>query len=820
MADNQNLLPGSKLPKLSIGNASKLPSLGKLPTLGSKPLEYKSTVLPVIGIKKPSDTDPASSENHVQHEGDLSVTTDVPASPSDSEASASEVDNAQPGESNVSGNASMHEEISGEKLDQELNHIWNSVDEMAHSDAVSHVSDKFASVEKANFDTTSVSDPVEAHASVQAPAAHETKSAQLPKFSVPSIGGKIKAGPSIIPAKSDAKLPAIKPAIGGAKPGAVVPGISGVPGISALKPPSSALPGQMGGGIHPLSLNKPPVQNPPEETAEASEEAVSPASSENLESSEPVAPAAPSVPSSPVNPAPSFGAPGIGAPASPSVPSSPVNPAPSFGAPGIGAPASPSVPSSPVNPAPSFGASPASPESQIVFGGSSASGLSDDDLQWEDEEADELGEKTMTIDSFVDDEDLDDADGEKTQINMSAMDDFEPLSGKLIVESGKTSQREYILVREETTIGRAPKNDIVISDISMSRHHVSISKYPEGFRIKDLESGNGTVLNGYRIRSGQLRHGDIIEIGSIRFRFEQSGGDPDVLWKGEPKVDYHPNQSRHKPTANAEVPAVSIGQQPALNTQKPQMESMLERQGNVSAPAWAAVQSPYTNPYMMSYAGGPMKNVNTPPMWSNILLIFLIVCALGAGAWAIVNWSMVKIDRDNIENMQVYVEKMNQNVKDGVKAYSEKRFMDAITSIQAARAIGTERNLVDEANFFELYLEFLNEESNIQKDIEKVGDKVKKRSDQITLEEYENDLDLLDKVSDSSINKPRAQEVYNTLSKSYGDALYKRVSDLTVSGKLNEAREMLTKLCQLSNRSKDVQELNRLITLKEQSIAQ
>ena len=139
-----------------------------------------------------------------------------------------------------------------------------------------------------------------------------------------------------------------------------------------------------------------------------------------------------------------------------------------------------------------------------------------------------------------------DEENQKTQINMSAMD-YDPLSGKLIVESGKTNQREYILVREKTTIGRVSDNDIAISDISMSRHHAEIVKLPEGFKLKDLDSANGSLLNGYRIRVAQLRNGDTIEFGAIRFRFEQTGGDPDELWKGEPKVEYHPNQKNKPP---------------------------------------------------------------------------------------------------------------------------------------------------------------------------------------------------------------------------------------------------------------------------------
>ena len=169
------------------------------------------------------------------------------------------------------------------------------------------------------------------------------------------------------------------------------------------------------------------------------------------------------------------------------------------------------------------------------------------------EEEEEEGEKTQLLDTsaFLEEEEEFDAfpDEEKTQIMMSAMD-YDPLTGRLILESGECPQKAYVLARDKTTLGRGTKNDVVIPDIAMSRRHLQIERYAEGFVLRDQDSGNGTYHNERRIVYAELRQGDIIEFGNVKFRFEQEGGDPEKLWKGVAKIEYHV-----KDTGGAPAPA-------------------------------------------------------------------------------------------------------------------------------------------------------------------------------------------------------------------------------------------------------------------------
>jgi ABC-type multidrug transport system ATPase subunit/ABC-type multidrug transport system permease subunit len=84
------------------------------------------------------------------------------------------------------------------------------------------------------------------------------------------------------------------------------------------------------------------------------------------------------------------------------------------------------------------------------------------------------------------------------------------------------SHREPSVIRQLPTkvlrIGRAPDNDIVVSDLSVSRHHAELRKTVSGYQIVDLDSHNGTFVNGQQVGSAPLTEGDIVGIGPSTFR--------------------------------------------------------------------------------------------------------------------------------------------------------------------------------------------------------------------------------------------------------------------------------------------------------------
>jgi pSer/pThr/pTyr-binding forkhead associated (FHA) protein len=76
------------------------------------------------------------------------------------------------------------------------------------------------------------------------------------------------------------------------------------------------------------------------------------------------------------------------------------------------------------------------------------------------------------------------------------------------------------LVEELITIGRGPDNMIVINDPSVSTHHAQLQRAGEIYRLKDLDSTNGTRVNGVPVTETALRFDDRIRFGAAEARYE------------------------------------------------------------------------------------------------------------------------------------------------------------------------------------------------------------------------------------------------------------------------------------------------------------
>lgn len=87
---------------------------------------------------------------------------------------------------------------------------------------------------------------------------------------------------------------------------------------------------------------------------------------------------------------------------------------------------------------------------------------------------------------------------------------------RLIVNPGLPEEQEFTLKTGANTVGRARDNEIVILDQSLSRYHARIDVNDERILITDLQSRNGTWINGKKIEESVLHHGDSIKWGDVR----------------------------------------------------------------------------------------------------------------------------------------------------------------------------------------------------------------------------------------------------------------------------------------------------------------
>ena len=92
-------------------------------------------------------------------------------------------------------------------------------------------------------------------------------------------------------------------------------------------------------------------------------------------------------------------------------------------------------------------------------------------------------------------------------------------SAFLIIERGHNAGIRIELKEFPASIGRDPTNTIVIRDSESSRHHIRIKRRGRLFILEDLESRNGTYINGDRVINSTLSNGDKILVGSTELTF-------------------------------------------------------------------------------------------------------------------------------------------------------------------------------------------------------------------------------------------------------------------------------------------------------------
>jgi len=79
------------------------------------------------------------------------------------------------------------------------------------------------------------------------------------------------------------------------------------------------------------------------------------------------------------------------------------------------------------------------------------------------------------------------------------------------------SDAEYTLTDQNITLGRSPDADIIILDERASRMHASIRLHEGAHYVKDLDSRNGTYVNGSKIDLHELKAGDKMRLGKSEF---------------------------------------------------------------------------------------------------------------------------------------------------------------------------------------------------------------------------------------------------------------------------------------------------------------
>ncbi len=172
---------------------------------------------------------------------------------------------------------------------------------------------------------------------------------------------------------------------------------------------------------------------------------------------------------------------------------------------------------------------------------------------------------------------------------------------KLILSVDGTILKEISLAKERTTLGRKPHNDIQVDNLAVSGEHAAIITILNDSFIEDLNSTNGTLVNGKPIKKHFLQNNDVIEIGKHKLKYFN---DTPVQTAA---ADFERTMIIRKPAAAPSAPSLSAtASMPAMPNAAAQAPNTSDTQTNMRAFSPAA-------PLPLTPAPTPVRAPAAPP---------------------------------------------------------------------------------------------------------------------------------------------------------------------------------------------------------------
>ena len=153
--------------------------------------------------------------------------------------------------------------------------------------------------------------------------------------------------------------------------------------------------------------------------------------------------------------------------------------------------------------------------------------------------------------------------------------------GKLVLSVGGRVLRELLIDRKRVTIGRRPYNDLLLDDLTVSGEHAIVHTGPRGESVvHDLQSRNGTLVNGVPVMQQVLAPGDVIDVGIYRIVYRTESLEFDLN-------DYVPRELPRGPQprpidAPTAEPPGGLAARPGAEPQEP------TGPGPQAGPTWAS----------------------------------------------------------------------------------------------------------------------------------------------------------------------------------------------------------------------------------------
>lgn len=160
---------------------------------------------------------------------------------------------------------------------------------------------------------------------------------------------------------------------------------------------------------------------------------------------------------------------------------------------------------------------------------------------------------------------------------------------KLVLSFEGTALKTFTLNKEKMTIGRRADNDIQIDNLAVSGEHAVITTIVNDSVIEDLNSTNGTLVNGQPIAKHLLQNNDVIELGkhSLKFLVDNTAA--------KPFTNYAKTMVIRKPVASPE-PTSAPAPAPAAMSMEPDTIAVTPKSAPAPAPAATVQPAPQAAP--------------------------------------------------------------------------------------------------------------------------------------------------------------------------------------------------------------------------------
>ncbi len=338
--------------------------------------------------------------------------------------------------------------------------------------------------------------------------------------------------------------------------------------------------------------------------------------------------------------------------------------------------------------------------------------------------------------------------------------------GSLRVVSGNDQGKQIELNRQITSIGRGADQMLVIADIAVSRRHIQIHLQSNGYRMQDMGSPNGTMINGKRVADALLVDGDQIEVGNSLLRFEHPPSRPQQDMPPAPPAPPPMMAAPAPPPMMAPPPAYApppmAYQQPGYPQQPQQPAGYMQQPPPQMQPQMPQLQAPQAAfPSMVQpMPSGMMQSSSQPQsMISGSSIAIMPLGPLGflsnpkkrlvpfaalAGAFLFGTIGLISVSLRTSGNVKL-VEKALENYNTGTKDFTAAHYDTAKKAFESALA------LAPDSQELKHYIEACDTEDKIHKILEQAKKQLDDRK-------YGEALKLFDKVDKGSTQYEDAQQ--------------------------------------------------------------